>query len=120
MSKANKVLKAYSKGKGNKAAAMAAAKKIASIAKSLPVMFPKGSGKGYGKVTRAKTAIWEDWAKFKKAAGALGAAANKVASVTQMGTAKTGMEVAGGIGKNCGGCHKPFRGPKPKKMKKKM
>ena len=118
ISKANKVLKAYSKGKGKKAAAMAAAKKIAAVGKKLPGMFPKGSGKGYGKTTRAKPAIWEDWAKFKKAAGAMTAAANKVASVGQLGTKKTGMEVAGGIGKTCGGCHKQFRGPKPKKMKK--
>lgn len=118
LSKANKVLKAYSKGKGNKAAAISAAQKIAAIGKKLPGMFPKGSGKGYGKTTRAKADIWSDWAKFKKTNAAMIAAANKVASVGQFGTASTSMEVAGGIGKTCGGCHKPFRGPKPKKMKK--
>jgi cytochrome c556 len=118
LSKANKVLKAYSKGKGNKAAALAAARQIASIGEKLPAMFPKGSDKGYGMTTRAKPAIWEDWAKFKQTNQAMVDAANKVASVGALGTASTSMEVAGGIGKTCGGCHKPFRGPKPKKMKK--
>jgi len=120
ISKANKVLKAYSKGKADQKAALAAASKIASIGKALPGMFPQGSGKGYGKTTRAKPAIWDDWAKFKKAANALVVAANRVSSVRAQGTEGTVMEVAGSIGKTCGGCHKQFRGPKPKKMKKKM
>lgn len=115
ISKANKALVAYSKGKGSKQAALAAAKEIAAVGKALPGMFPKGSGEGYGKTTRAKPEIWADWAKFTKANDAMIAAANKVASVSQLGTASTSMEVAGGIGKTCGGCHKPFRGPKPKK-----
>lgn len=113
ISKANKVLVAYSKGKGSRAAAVAAANQIASIAKDLPGMFPKGSGDGYGKTTRAKAAIWTDWAKFEKAADALGMAAGTVAK--QMGSDKTLMAAAGSVRKACGGCHKPFRGPKLKK-----
>jgi cytochrome c556 len=37
-----------------------------------------------------------------------------VAAAAKAGNAKAGAK---GIGKNCGGCHKPFRGKKAKKKK---
>ncbi len=116
ISKANKVLVNYSKGKADQKAAIAAANEIASISAKLPGMFPKGSAAGYGKTHRAKPDIWDNWAKFEAANNAMMAAAKKVASVTKMGTKSTAMETAGDVRKTCGGCHKPFRGPKPKKM----
>ena len=115
ISKANKVIVGYTKGKGDLASAVAAAKKIASLAKTLPALFPHGSGMGYGTKTRAKAAIWTDWAKFQKAAGTLAMNANNFANWSQMGTDATLKSASGAIRKSCGGCHKPFRGPKPKK-----
>lgn len=117
ISKANKVIKGYTKGKGDLKQAVAAANKIASIAKTLPAMFPAGSGKGYGKTTRSKPAIWTDWKNFEKANNALVMAASRFSSRSSMGTAATMKASAGAIGKSCGGCHKLFRG---KKIKKKM
>ena len=115
ISKNNKIIVAYTKGKGDLASAVAAAKKIASIGESLPAMFPAGSGDGYGKTTRAKAAIWSDWDKFKKASDALVVASSNFANWSSMGDASTLKDASGAIRKSCGGCHKPFRGPKPKK-----
>ena len=117
ISEANKVIKGYTKGKGDLKQAVAAANQIASIAKALPDLFPAGSGKGYGKTTRAKPAIWSDWKNFQKANDALVVAASRFASRSSMGDAATMKASAGAIGKSCGGCHKLFRG---KKIKKKM
>jgi cytochrome c556 len=115
ISKANKVIGAYAKGGGDLASAVAAAKQIAAVGEKLPGLFPKGSGEGYGKTTRAKPAIWSDWDKFQSSAKALVVAANNFTSWSQMADASTMKSAAGAVGKSCGGCHKVFRGPKPKK-----
>jgi cytochrome c556 len=115
ISKANKVIVGYTKGNGDLASAVATAKKIASLAETLPALFPHGSGIGYGTKTRAKPAIWKDWGKFQKAASTLAMNANNFANWSQMGTDATLKSASGAIRKSCGGCHKPFRGPKPKK-----
>ncbi len=114
-SKALKVIKGYTKGQGDLKSAVAAAKKIASLAETIPALFPQGSGMGYGTKTRAKPAIWKDWDKFKKASVSLAMNANNFANWSAMGDAATLKSAAGAIGKSCGGCHKSFRGPKPKK-----
>lgn len=116
LSKANKVIKAYTQGKGDLKSAVAAAKKMASLAETLPAMFPKGTGMGHhGMKTRAKAEIWKDWDKFKKANSNLVMASSNFANWSQMGDESTLKSAFGAIGKSCGGCHKPFRGPKPKK-----
>ena len=115
MGKANKTIGEFAKGGGDLTAAVAAAKQIASTAETLPGMFPKGSGDGYGKTTRAKADIWKDWEKFQASTKALVVAANNFANWSQMADASTMKSAAGAIGKSCGGCHKAFRGPKPKK-----
>ena len=106
ISKANKALQKAAKG-GMAADAQKQAKIIVAVADKMESLFPKGSGAGYGEETRAKADIWTDWAKFQKANAAMKAAAMKVA----VGD----MSAAPEIGKTCGGCHKPFRGPKLKK-----
>ena len=115
LSKSNKVVVSYAKGSGDLASAVAAAKKIASLAETLPQLFPHGSGMGYGTKTRAKPEIWKDWGKFQKASATLAMNANNFAKWSAMGSADTMKSAAGAIGKSCGGCHKSFRGPKPKK-----
>jgi len=42
-------------------------------------------------------------------------AATNFANWSQMGDADTLKSASGTIAKSCGGCHKAFRGPKPKK-----
>jgi cytochrome c556 len=113
ISKANKVLGACAKkSKCDKMAVSAAAKTISASADKFVMLFPKGTSSADMKgKTRAKADIWAKWSDFEKANAALKAAADKVASA---GDAAAMKAAAGGMGKACGGCHKPFRGPKPK------
>jgi len=58
--------------------------------------------------TRAKAEIWQDRAKFEQAFANLQAAVAALAEVA--GDGQPALKAAvGGLGKACGGCHKPFR-----------
>lgn len=105
ISKANKALQQAAKAK-DPAAAKAAAMTLLAHAEKVEAMFPKGSGEGYGKTTRAKPEIWTDWEKFQAASKDLEEATRKVANGD--------LGAAADVGKSCGGCHKAFRGPKLK------
>jgi cytochrome c556 len=113
ISKAHKAMKKAGKA-GNAKAVAAAANEIASRAGKITGLFPKSTSRAKlsKKATRAKAAIWKDWPKFVAAAGNLKNAAVAVAAAAKAGDAKAGAK---GIGKTCGGCHKPFRGKKAKK-----
>ncbi|NKB19129.1 MAG: hypothetical protein GKS01_01170 [Alphaproteobacteria bacterium] len=115
ISKAHKAMKKAAKA-GNADAVAAAANDIAEKSDKIAGLFPKGSSRADlgKKVTRAKAAIWKDWSKFVAAANNMKNAALAVASAAKAGNAKAGAK---GIGKTCGGCHKPFRGKKAKKKK---
>ncbi|MCE9521213.1 MAG: cytochrome c, partial [Alphaproteobacteria bacterium] len=83
------------------------------IAEAIPSYFPKGTGIGDPGVTktRALQDIWTKPAEFKAASDALVTALKSVDAALDTGD-KTKIGAAfGDIGKNCGGCHKPFRGP---------
>ncbi len=111
-SKARKGLRKKAKAGTIGAAEVAQAEKIAAIWKQLPGMFgDKGTGSDMIK-SRAKPAIWKDNADFNKRM----AKAQK-ATVAGVKAAKAGD--AKGVGKamkamGCGGCHKLYRGKKPK------
>ena len=84
-----------------------------AFSESIVSRFPKGTGPGDAGVTktRALPDIWTKAAEFKAAADALTAALKNVDAALDSGdSAKVGAAF-GEIGKNCGGCHKPFRGP---------
>ena len=105
------------RGKGRAADGRKAAMGRASSAARMPGRFVKGTSlkDGVGK-TRAKPAIWVKWADFEAASGKLKAAGANLATAAAGGDAAAIKMAAGAIGKSCGGCHKPFRGPKPKKQ----
>jgi cytochrome c556 len=113
ISKANKAMKAAAKA-DNAKLVVSAAEIIIKQADRLPKMFPKGTSRAQlgAKATRSKAAIWKDWKKFIAANNEMKAAAVAVAAAAKAGNAKAGAK---GIGKTCGGCHKPFRGKKAKK-----
>lgn len=95
---------------GNQAAdAVAPAEKIAATMQKVPGLFPKGSDAGE---TDAKPEIWDEWAKFEKAAADAGAAAAQLAVVAKGGDAAATGEAMKALGGACGACHKPFRKPK--------
>jgi len=75
-------------------------------------IFPDGSGPEAGK-TRSKAEIWTDTAKFKEAQDRWVTKAEALLAVSKTGDMKKSFAAFGDMGKNgCGGCHKPFRGPK--------
>lgn len=118
ISKDLKTIRAYVKdGKGSTQDVEEKAAAIAAIAKKIPSLFPKGSGRGdfSDKETRALPKIWSDWAGFEKAAMALETEAGKLAGVAEGGDKKMITDQTGKLGKaGCGGCHKVFRGEKVK------
>ena len=111
-SKARKALrKAAKKGKIG-AAEVAQAEKIAAAWKQLPGMFgDKSTGSNMIK-GRAKPAIWKDMGDFKKRMAKAQKASVAGVKAAKAGDAKGVAKAMKGMG--CGGCHKPFRGPKPK------
>lgn len=100
-------------GKGTPADVAAAGQKVASIAPTIPGMFPAGTGLDkYAGATGAKPEIWADPSDFKKDALALESLAKelvKVASADGADKAKIGAAF-GAMGKEgCGHCHSDFR-----------
>ena len=114
-----KPIKAYAKsGKGTPADVSRHAKALGSAAKKIPVLFPKGTGRGDypDKVTRALPEIWKDWKGFEKATQGLVDQSAKLAKIADGGDKDAIVKQIGITGKiGCGGCHKPFRGAKVKK-----
>ncbi len=98
-------------GKVSGKAAARAAKALAG-AKKFTGLFPAGSGSDKVK-TRAKPEIWAQWAKFQAADGKLVAALEGVQKAAASGDAKSLDAAVKTARATCGGCHKPFRGPKP-------
>ena len=69
-------------------------------------IFPEGS---HGEGSRALPDIWEDAAGFGEALSALQAAADGLAEAARAGDMAAVGEAAAGLGRTCGGCHRPFR-----------
>ena len=79
---------------------------INAIAAMASDIFPKGSG---GDKTRAKDEIWQNMGDFNKALSAFQAASAKLLEAANSGDKAAVGAALGGVGKSCGGCHKPFR-----------
>lgn len=117
LGKANLVIKNYvEKDQGSPAAVVAAAMQIASVAEKIPTLFPKGTDEksAAGAKSRAKADIWEKWPAFEKGAASLKTGAMMVADAGKAGDKDKIKSAFAAMGKNCGGCHKPFRGPEKK------
>ena len=112
------VIKAYVKdGKGAMADVEKAAKGVQAAAAKVPALFSKGTGRPDvdEQKTRSLAKIWEDWVTFEKANNAMASHAGAVAAAAAKGDADGIKKSFGMMGKEgCGGCHKPFRGPKAK------
>lgn len=117
VSKANVAIRNFlEKGEGSSDSVAAAATQIAAVADRIPGLFPKGTDEAGGAAakSRAKAEIWTNRAAFEKTAASLKASATALAEVAKSGD-KDKIKVAfATMGKNCGGCHKPFRGPERK------
>ncbi len=69
-------------------------------------IFPEGS---HGEGSRALPDIWEDAAGFGEALSALQGAAAGLAEAARSGDMAAVDEAAAGLGRTCGGCHRPYR-----------
>ena len=69
-------------------------------------IFPEGS---HGEGSRALPDIWEDAAGFGEALSAFQAAAGGLAEAARGGDMAAVDEAAAGLGRTCGGCHRPYR-----------
>jgi cytochrome c556 len=67
--------------------------------------------------TDAKSEIWTDWKGFEKAIADFESAAKKVQAAAASGDPAAVGPAMRGLGKSCGGCHKPFRKPKEESYK---
>jgi len=106
LGKSAKAGKVGAKDAARVAKALAGARKFAGL-------FPKGTGSDAIK-TRAKPEIWAQWPKFEASAGELVAALEGVQKAAASGDAGSLGAAVKTARATCGGCHKPFRGPKPK------
>ena len=101
------------KGVGTASDVAKSARIIAASIAELPNHYPRGTAQGTGAGnTRAKAEIWTQWAKFTGGAANGTSAALKLAMAADTGDKGAIGAAMGGLGKSCGGCHKPFRGPK--------
>lgn len=100
------------KGKDGKTVA-AAANAIAAMSAAMLPLFVKGTEQGGAHKTRAKADIWAKWDDFKAANEKLQAEAKKLAEVAGTNDPKAMLAQFKRMGAmGCGGCHRPFRGPK--------
>jgi len=82
------------------------AKNISRWGHVFPTLFPAGSDKGE---TKAAPAIWSDNAGFLKAAAALSAAGDSLATAAKAGDATAVATAFKAVGDACGACHKDYR-----------
>lgn len=112
MSKTRKSLTKAAKGGKIGPAAVAQAEKIAADVKQIAALFGDRNTASDKVKGRAKPAIWEKMGDFKKHLAKLEKAAAAGVKAAKAGDAKgvsAAMKATG-----CGGCHKPYRGPKVK------
>lgn len=69
-------------------------------------IFPEGS---HGEGSRALPDIWNDAAGFGEALSAFQSAAEALADAARAGDMTAVGDAAAGLGRTCGGCHRPFR-----------
>lgn len=86
-----------------------AAKALARWARTLPSMFPAGTGKESGVATKAKDEIWSDRAGFEQRAAEYAAAADRLAQLAQAND-KAGFATQWGVVRQaCSNCHDRYR-----------
>ena len=94
---------------GNASAAVEPAKAMVAFAKTIPSLFPEGSGTGD---TRALPAIWSDRAGFEKVAAEHLEAVEELEAAAESGDVSALGAQLKATGGTCGACHKPYRAEK--------
>jgi len=79
---------------------------LAALNRNLTRLFPEGSDFGE---TKAKEAVWSQWAKFEQAAAEAKQATADLAAKAAGGDRRQIANAWKAVGKSCKGCHKDFR-----------
>jgi len=82
------------------------AEALAKLSRQITRLFPEGSDFGE---TKAKESVWQDWAKFEKAADAARDATAVFAEAAASGDEARISAAHKEVGKSCKGCHEDFR-----------
>ena len=85
------------------------ARDIAARSAQLSKYFPRGSGPESGAKTRAKAAIWSDYATFSKLQADMVASANALNAAAQRGDTAGLASARTTLGGACKACHDRFR-----------
>jgi cytochrome c556 len=104
-------VKAYFTGKGDQAAATAAATDLTTTMHKIPDLFPPGSGAASpdGKF-QPKPEIWTEWDKFLAARDNAAKKVDALVAAIKSGTTADVQTAFADLGKKgCGGCHENFR-----------
>ena len=104
-------VKAFFTGKGDQAAAQAAAANLTGTMQKIPGVFPPGSGGASpdGKF-QPKPAIWTEWDKFLAARDNAAKKTEILLAAVKSGVKADVQAAFADLGKNgCGGCHEKFR-----------
>lgn len=86
------------------------AAKIAELAGKIPAVYLVDT-RGFAGKTRALDTIWASQADFKAKADGLVTAANAIVEASKAGDEAATRTALQGMGRACGACHDPYRGP---------
>jgi cytochrome c556 len=100
-------IRAVATAKGEVKGLVKPAQAIARWIRQFPTQFPKGSEQGHE--TRAKPAIWADFADFQERANNLADAADKLAQLANAGDADGVVAQLKVVGEACSACHRIYR-----------
>ena len=84
------------------------AQAVMELSHTVKFLFPEDS---ITEKSRANPEIWLDWDGFMKASMDFETASAALVEAAAGGDPAALGAALGGVGKTCGGCHKPFRGP---------
>lgn len=95
----------------NAQTAAAAMTSVRDGMRSLPSLFPAGSGAQAGIETRALPAIWDQRAAFEAQVASIVTAADQLVTLAQAGNEAGFRAGMGAVTQVCGSCHTTFRAP---------
>jgi cytochrome c556 len=106
-----KAIADFSKGAGDKDAALKAVNDLLARAPKIVDMFPPGtSATDFPDKSAAKPEIWTDWDKVKMIPAALQGEEEKVKAAIESGNQQAVTDALGAMNKNgCGACHGAYR-----------
>lgn len=99
-------MKVIADARGNPTPALAQVDDMIAFYRTLPSLFPAGSGTGD---TKARPEIWTDNATFQKLAADILPALANLRTAAAAGDGAAFAEAYRAVGPNCGNCHRPFR-----------